>query len=95
VEAVLFQRDCGATTGFTTQVAIVSKGTDVSAADAIFVADGDHGAASAAEWGGPWAEIEWPSAERLIIRYDRAARVFRATQQAGVTVDFLPSPPPS
>ena len=71
--AVLFERNCGATTDFTTQVSVVAAGTEASGKGNVFVADGgDH----AAPWGGPWAEISWISPTRLLVRYDASARVF-------------------
>jgi hypothetical protein len=79
--AVLFQRDCGATTSFTTQVAVLRVGETLSGAGGVFVADTDHDVAQAAEWGGPWAEIVWLSPTRLLVRRDANARVFKAARR--------------
>ena len=47
-EAVVFQRDCGATTGFSTQVSVVTKGASLpNEAGNVFIADTDHGKAQA------------------------------------------------
>lgn len=43
--AVLFQRDCGATTGFSTQISILDVGEDPSGGGNAFIADGGRGAA--------------------------------------------------
>src|SRR5947208_16689490 len=60
LDAVLFQRDCGATTGFSTQVSVVSLGQQSPDEPAsAFVADCDHGAAPSASWGGPPAAMAW------------------------------------
>ena len=75
-EAVLFQRDCGATTGFSTQVSILERGDTLSGSGNTFRADDDHGAAETGPWGGSWAEMEWLSSDRLLIRYATNSRLF-------------------
>lgn len=87
--AVLFQRDCGATTGYSTQLSIVETGEQPSGTGNIFIADDDHGSAQAAEWGGPWAEMVWLSPDRLLVRYDAKSRIFKQVENAsGVTISF-------
>jgi hypothetical protein len=89
LKAVLFQRDCGATTGFSSQVSLTGANEATSGVGNAFVADTDHGVAQAASWGGPWVELRWVSPQKLLIRYDAKARVF--TQNAtvsGVTVTY-------
>lgn len=87
--AVLFQRDCGATTGFSSQVSVTNTGEAPSGGGNALVADTDHGAASAASWGGPWVEVRWLSPQRLLIRYDAKARVFTQNESvAGVEVSY-------
>jgi hypothetical protein len=55
----------------------------------VFVADTNHGAASAASWGGPWVELRWLSPQNLLVRYDAKARVFTQNESvAGVTVSY-------
>lgn len=91
--AVLFQRDCGATTGFSTQISIVAAGQVPRAAGNVFVSDGDHGAAAAAPWGGPWAEASWLEDGRLLVRYDARARTFtRESKVDGVDIVYEPCP---
>jgi hypothetical protein len=86
LRAVLFERNCGATTRFTTQVSVTSSIDAPSGIGNVFVADG--GIAPTA-WGGPWAEISWRSRDRLLIKYDRSARVFvRNARVAGGSVEF-------
>jgi hypothetical protein len=84
-DAVLFQRDCGATTDFTTQVSVVHHGADVNWIGNTFAADGNHGAANRASWGGPWAEARWRNKDQLLIRYDQKSRVFDAKQNVSGT----------
>jgi len=73
----LFQRDCGATTGFSRQVSVIEADDTPSGDGNAFIADTDHGAANAASWGGPWVELRWLSPKSLLIRYDAKARVFQ------------------
>src|ERR1700754_1351805 len=69
LDAVMFNRDCGATTGFSTQVSIVGPGGNPTGGGNAFRADDDHGAAVAGHWGGSWAEIKWLAPDHLLIRY--------------------------
>ena len=58
-EAVVFQRDCGATTGFSTQVSVVTRGASLpNEAGNVFIADTDHGKATSASWGGQPVDLE-------------------------------------
>jgi hypothetical protein len=87
--AALFQRDCGATTGFSSQVSITRSNKAISGAGNVFVADDDHGIADAARWGGPWVELRWLSPRQLVVRYDAKARVFKQEATvSGVTVTY-------
>ena len=88
-DAVLFQRSCGATTGFTTQISIVAHGAALSGAGNVFVADGDHGKTADTPWHGPWAGMRWLAADRLLVDYDADSRVFRKVERVeGVTIQF-------
>jgi hypothetical protein len=89
--AVLFQRDCGATTGFSTQISVLRAGEDPGAGGNAFIADSGGGAARAGSWGGPWAEVRWLSARHLLIRYAAGARLFvRADEVAGIQISYEP-----
>ncbi|WP_260926936.1 hypothetical protein [Novosphingobium sp. 9] len=87
--AVLFQRDCGATTGFSTQVSVVpSRQTPLHAGNA-FRADDDHGAAALGPWGGSWAQIQWLATDHLLVRYAAKSRIFkRADHVDGVRITY-------
>ena len=96
-DAIIFQRDCGATTGFSTQISIVQHGDIPTASGNIFVADDDHGVAAAGAWGGPRAEVQWESADRLLVLYARGSRIFKQDRsRSGITVSYrsvrYPSP---
>ena len=88
-EAVMFKRDCGATTGHSTQVSILETGEALSGGGNTFRADDDHGAAKVAPWGGSWAEMKWLASARLLIRYASNSRLFvQAESVSGVTVSY-------
>lgn len=88
-KAVLFQRDCGATTGFSTQVSVLESGDTLTGSGNVFVADTDHGAAEVAPWGGPTAELTWLAADHLLISYAAKARLFtQEREQDGVRVSY-------
>ena len=86
-EAVMFQRSCGATTGFTTQISIVDPGEMPRDKGNVFIADrGTRG-----PWGGPWAELRWQGPAELLVRHVADARLFKAERELdGVTVAFEP-----
>lgn len=91
-DAVMFERSCGATTDFSTQISVVKAGGAVSGGGSVFVADTDHGVARAGSWGGPWAEIAWSSPTRLLIRYAAGSRTFlqsKAAERASVTYQVI------
>ena len=87
--AVMFQRDCGATTGFSTQVSVVAQGEQPSGSGNAFRADDDHGAAAAGTWGGPWAEIRWLAPDQLLIRYAAKSRLFEQEDEvSGIRISY-------
>ena len=86
--AVIFQRDCGATTGYSTQISVVRPGSRPTGAGNAYVADGNHGAA-VANHGGPWVETRWIDAGHLLVRYDANSRIFKQeSQAAGVQITY-------
>ncbi len=87
--AVLFDRDCGATTGFSTQLSVLRDGEKPTGNANAFVADTDHGQARAGGWGGPWTDVTWLSKDRLLVRYATNSRVFtRIGNVAGVRITY-------
>jgi hypothetical protein len=88
-EAVMFQRDCGATTGYSTQISIVNVGQAPAGGGNTFRADDDHGAASLGDWGGSWAEMKWLASDRLLVRHADKSRIFEQDDKvAGVSVSY-------
>jgi hypothetical protein len=90
LKAVIFQRSCGATTGFTTQVSVLRISTSLpDDSGNIFVADTNHGGARSAAWGGPEAKVYWENSRKLIIEHQIMARVFKAEKQIdGIVVEY-------
>ena len=92
VDAVLFQRDCGATTGFSTQVTVVPVGQAIAVEpESVFVADSDRGKAPAAAWGGPMASIAWAQSGHLVVPYDARSRVFQDASEIVVPLESGPA----
>lgn len=88
-EAVMFQRDCGATSGYSTQISILDAGQAPVGGGNTFRADDDHGAAKVGDWGGSWAEIKWLASDRLLIRYADKSRIFEQDNAvAGVSISY-------
>jgi hypothetical protein len=90
LKVVVFQRDCGATTGFSTQASIVGAREAVpKGSGGLFVADTDRGAAPAGNGGGPELRVRWLDARRVVLSHHTAAQVFKADlDQNGVEVVF-------
>ena len=87
--AVLFQRDCGATTGFSTQISIVHPDDKPTGAGNAFIADDDHGAARVGSWEASWAETKWLASDHLLIRYAAKSRLFkRNASVSGVKITY-------
>ncbi|MDP3295060.1 MAG: hypothetical protein Q8M37_10010 [Nevskia sp.] len=88
---VVFQRDCGATTGFSTQASLLSAGQSLSDRGGnLFVADTNHGAAPSGSHGGPIVEVVWLDAAHLRLTHHPRARVFLAVPEVGgVRAEFV------
>jgi hypothetical protein len=87
--AAMFERDCGATTGFSTQISILAPAEQPAGAGNVFRADDDHGAAPIGDWNGSWAELKWLSADRLLIRYAARSRIFEQRRDvSGVQITY-------
>lgn len=78
MKAVIFERDCGATTRFSTHVAILDTSASLKdAGQSLFVADTNRGNAPAGPGGGPEIRLRWLSDSSLEIQHHRLARVIR------------------
>jgi hypothetical protein len=87
-KVVVFQRDCGATTGFSTQASILPSTEALPhAAGNVFVADDGHGAAPAGAGGGPALRARWLDDQRLVLSHHAAARIFESKRlHQGITI---------
>lgn len=89
---VVFERDCGATTSYSTQVSVLSKGEQLaSGAGNVFICDSDHGKAPVgATRRGPSVNARWISDEELEIQHHARVRVFKAVSEfANVRVRYV------
>ena len=78
---VVFQRDCGATTGFSTQASVLAiNETLPDEGGNVFSSDTNHGAAPAGRGGGPELRIRWETPNRVILEHHTATRVFKAAR---------------
>jgi hypothetical protein len=92
-DAVLFQRDCGATTGFSSQISLVAAGENIDSSSPLYRADDDHGAAQVGAWGGPWTEAKWIAADKLLVRYAERSRIFEQDEYSdGISVSYQVAP---
>jgi hypothetical protein len=91
-KAVIFMRDCGATSGANTQVSILSNRFAMLVGGGnVFIADHNHGRASTGRYGGPAVSVSWIDNQHLEIRFDPRARVFlKETAMSKVSIRYAP-----
>lgn len=89
-KAVVFVRDCGATTDFNTQVSVLPfKKVLPSESGNTFIADSDHEKAATGHWGGPNIVVSWQDKDSIILRYANQSRVFKKEENiAGVRITY-------
>lgn len=89
LDAVLFERSCGATTGFSTQISIVPASELPDGGGNVFVADDHSTADERGDWGGVWADVAWFSVRRLHIDHAPSAGVLKSLDRFGdVTITY-------
>lgn len=96
LKAVLFQIDCGATTGFNSHVTIMPSNSSLSNESqgvfenrSFFAADTNGGKTPAGKDGGPEVRLRWGSDTVLEIDYHDLARVIRAEKTSkGVSIGY-------
>jgi len=83
-KAVVFERSCGATTGFSTQISLI-KGDHVlgNQGGNVFIADTDHGKAPSAPHGGPEVILTWLGDRALRVSHHMDARIFVSVNKIG------------
>jgi hypothetical protein len=77
LEGVVFDRRCGATSGFNTQLSIVVPGATPDEPGNALIVDADHGLAPVGPAGGPEIQVVWQGDSMLHVRLDRRARSFK------------------
>jgi hypothetical protein len=84
-EAVVFRRDCGATTSYSEQVSVVPRGSSFPTGGGnIFVSDDESRTP-----GGVAVKVEWLSPTDLEITYDGRARIYKKLQSKGpIHIDY-------
>ncbi len=87
--AVVFERDCGATTDFSTQVSILNASEPAPReAGNVFIADSDHGAVTNVR-----VSVRWDSPDHLVVVFPARARVFQQQVQVrGVNISYEKTP---
>ena len=78
----VFERDCGATTDFSTQASVLpAKARLRNDPGNVLVIDSNHGAVPQGEGGGPALGVRWISDVQLVLSYCEGARVFGAASR--------------
>lgn len=92
LKAVVFERDCGATTAFATHVSVIEAASSLpNEGGNLFVADTNHNAAPSGAGGGPSVQVAWFGPSALRIEHHPLARIVRAEPSAfGVKVRYVP-----
>lgn len=90
---VVFERDCGATAGFSTQVSVLSPDRTLgNQAGNVFSADDNHGAVHLTSGNVLPIQLSWISNDELVIRYPAGARVFLSKARIGeITITCQPT----
>ena len=92
--AIIFERDCGATTSFSTHVALMpnnkpSSSTVRNRKRSVVVADCNHNAAPQGPGGGPEMRLRWLSNKKLEIQYHKLARIINAESMSkGISIQY-------
>ena len=95
LKAVVFERDCGATTGFSTQVSILPVAEALpNKAGNVLVVDDDHGKAPSGPGGGPALRVSWLSDHQIRIEHHPDTRVLRSESEYGnIGLEYVAATP--
>ncbi len=89
---ILFKNDCGATSAFSIQAALVEgvfAGGRSELSDVVFVADSDHGKVPVGDTGVPDLRVDWVTDDSLRLTHHPEVRVFRAEKRRGrLSIDY-------
>jgi hypothetical protein len=89
LKVVVFERDCGTLTSFSTQVSIVSAQAAPEGRGNLFVADDNNRAVPVGPRGTIEIKLRWESSSSLLLSYPKKAQVFmKKPEVAGVAVRY-------
>ncbi len=86
--AYVFERNCGATTGFSTQISVLNSQKKLKNNDGnLFIAD--NGVANVSDIGTIATEVIWKDNNHIIVRYDGKAKVFKKVKNLqGIKIQY-------
>jgi hypothetical protein len=85
--AVIFSRDCGATTGFSIQLSIIPAGSKLpNEIGNVFIEDSGSGGTKEMP-----IYVKWNAAEELSVSYNPSARVFLSKKNVKVQINIFQS----
>ena len=89
-QIVVYERDCGATTDYSTQVSIIQVNDELpNASGNIFSADSGHGQAKVNELGIIDVTPQWIDSRTILVTYDSAATVYKQESDwNGITINY-------
>jgi len=87
---VIFERDCGATTNFSTQISIIRKGKKLENEKGnLFSADSDNGKAEVNKYGIIKVQANWIDEKHILIKFDKNAQIYeRKNSLNGISVTY-------
>jgi len=90
MNVIVFQRDCGATTGFSTQISMLEIGEKLpNESGNIFIEDTDHGRVPSGKGGGPEVKVKVISGNHIKILHHPNTRIFnKQSQWEGVKIEY-------
>ena len=82
---MLFDRDCGATTGYSTHISILKINEELNDGGNVFIADDDRGrAVSHSEYKSLInISVRWVDNSTVQVKYDKNARIFKEKDKVG------------
>lgn len=83
MDAVVFVRDCGATTSWSTQVSLVDKGDSIGQRGNLFIVDDGGNDVERNAAMGPLVSVRWQGSDRLVIKYATGSEMFRKKSEYG------------
>ena len=92
LKAVVFERNCGATIAFSTQISVLPAAASLQDGPAnLFAAAAAHGKAPSSPGRGPEVRVTWIGPRSLRVAHDRDTRVLLASHNAaGVSAEYVP-----